>query len=171
MRPDKRYFVSKLREQLVREAAVSKRSEDEAREAARTLATESEKKEDGRAALEFGSLATGQGERVQRILADIGTLDAFCQRGLRDFTPDSPVGLGAIVEVATEDREGPLERTFILLPVGAATELEGPGGDGFLTVLTPASPVGRALMGKRRGEVADVTLRQEPYEWEILGVF
>ena len=52
---DKRWFVARLREELVRRAAVSKRSEDDARDAARTMATESEKKEDGRVVLAANS--------------------------------------------------------------------------------------------------------------------
>ena len=75
-----------------------------------------------------------------------------------------------VVDVATEDDEGSWERTFIVLPVGAATELEGPGGDGFITVITPASPVSKALMGRRVGDLVDVTIRREPFEWEILAV-
>ena len=57
------------------------------------------------------------------------------------------------------------ERTFFLLPVGAGTELTGPGGDGFLSVITPASPVGRALMGRRAGDCIEVTLAGEVHEY------
>jgi transcription elongation GreA/GreB family factor len=30
--------------------------------------------------------------------------------------------------------------------------------------------VGRALMGKKAGEVADVTIKGETFEWEVLAV-
>ena len=167
---DKRYFVEGLRRQLVASAAISRRSEEEARDAARTMATEAEKREDSRAMLEFGRLATGHAERARKILEEIQILDGLLARGLPHFGPKSPIAVGAIVDVATEDQQGPLERTFIVLPVGAAAEVEGPGGDGFLTVVTPNSPVGTSLMGRRAGEIAEVVLRREPFEWEILAV-
>jgi hypothetical protein len=47
----------------VQAAAVAKRAGADARDAAKNVATEAEKKEDGRAALEFGSLATGHEQR------------------------------------------------------------------------------------------------------------
>ena len=68
------------------------------------------------------------------------------------------MALGAIVDMSTEDEEGFAERTFFVLPVGAGTELTGPGGDGFLSVITPASPVGRALMGRKAGDVVEVEI-------------
>ena len=57
-----------------------------------------------------------------------------------------------------------------MLPVGAGEELTGPDGDGIITVLTPGSPVGKAMLGKRAGDVAEVTIKREPLEWEILEV-
>ena len=64
-------------------------------------------------------------------------------------------------------RHGPSGRTFFLLPVGAGLQLTGPGGDGFLSVVTPASPVGKAVLGRRVGETVEVLVRGEPREWTI----
>jgi transcription elongation GreA/GreB family factor len=165
----RRYFIEQLRDEILQAAAIAKRAELDAREAARSIATEAEKKEDGRVALEFGSLATGHQARSREAQEQLQALDALLAR-LPEFGPHSAVALGAIIDVSTEDAHGRSERTFIVLPVGAGTELDGPGGDGFITVITPASPVGRALTGKRAGEVADVIIRHEPYEWEVLAV-
>ena len=90
--------------------------------------------------------------------------------GLPRQPPKGPVALGAIVDMSTEDEEGFAERTFFLLPVGAGTELTGPGGDGFLSVITPASPVGRALLGRRAGDTIEVPLAGEVREWTVLEV-
>ncbi|WNZ62489.1 hypothetical protein QEG98_01165 [Myxococcus sp. MxC21-1] len=60
MRLDKHALLGQLADRLQQSDRLAHRAEAEAREAARSLATESEKKEDGRAALEFGSLATGR---------------------------------------------------------------------------------------------------------------
>jgi transcription elongation GreA/GreB family factor len=75
------------------------------------------------------------------------------------------IGLGAIVEI--EDEETGEGRTFFLAPVGAGVTLTGPGGDGVLSVVTPASPIGRAVIGKRVGDVVDVTVDGSVREWQI----
>jgi transcription elongation GreA/GreB family factor len=167
---DKTELIAQLAERLQHSDRLAVRAQLEAREAARTLATESEKKEDGRAAIEYGSLATGQAARARRVQEEIGLLTAFREAELPRFNRRTPVALGAIVDVRTEDETGYDERTFFLLPVGAGTELTGPGGDGFLSVITPASPVGRALMGRRTGDCVEVTLAGEVHEWEVLDV-
>jgi transcription elongation GreA/GreB family factor len=101
---------------------------------------------------------------------ELQQLAAFFNRGLPAFAGTSPVGLGAIVDVSVESERGEEERTFIVLPVGAGTELTGPGGDGFLSVITPASPVGRALIGKRAGDYVEVTINRETREWKLVEV-
>jgi transcription elongation GreA/GreB family factor len=68
-----------------------------------------------------------------------------------------------VVEVE-DDQQG---RTFFLAPGGAGIELVGPGGDGFLSVVTPQSPVGRAVLGRRVGDTIEVTVQGEPREWTI----
>jgi transcription elongation GreA/GreB family factor len=45
--------------------------------------------------------------------------------------------------------------------------LTGPGGDGFLSVVTPQSPIGRAVMGKKVGDTVEVTVQNEVREWTI----
>jgi len=71
------------------------------------------------------------------------------------------------VDVSTEGEEGPEERTLFLLPVGAGAALDGPGGDGFVSVVTPASPVGRKLAGSCVGESFDVVIEGVPREWVV----
>lgn len=168
---DKMFFVTQLAQRIKEAELVAERGATDAREAARSMQTESEKREDARAALEFGSLATGQSARVRKAREALADLASFANSGLPRFGARAPIGLGAVVDVSIENDEGdPEERTFILLPVGAGTELTGPGGDGFLSVITPASPVGRALLGKRSGDTFEVTIRGEPREWTIVDV-
>lgn len=73
------------------------------------------------------------------------------------------IGLGALVEV----EDGESGRTLFVAPSGAGEELTGPGGDGFLHVVTPASPLGKALMGRAVGDVVEVMVKGELAEWEI----
>ncbi|NNB86577.1 GreA/GreB family elongation factor [Corallococcus exiguus] len=170
MRLDKLTLLQQLSERLQQSDRLAHRAEADAREAARSLATESEKKEDGRAAIEYGSLATGQAQRARRLQEELQALTAFGQKELPRFSRHGPVGLGALVDCSTEDEDGFAERTFFVLPAGAGTELTGPGGDGFLSVITPSSPVGRALLGKKAGDTVEVTLAGEVREWTVLEV-
>lgn len=130
------------------------------REAAQTIADEKEKKADARAGLEFGALATGHEKRARQLHAE---LEALGQVRLRPFGRRDPVDLGAVVEVE-DGQEG---RTFFVLPVAAGSEITGPGGDGVLTVVSAASPMGRAVLGRRVGESVEVMVQGEPREWTI----
>jgi transcription elongation GreA/GreB family factor len=56
---------------------------------------------------------------------------------------------------------------LFLAPVGAGIELTGPGGDGFLSVVTPSSPIGRALLGRAVGETLEIVVNGETREWTV----
>jgi transcription elongation GreA/GreB family factor len=100
----------------------------------------------------------------------VDVLIRFAQGGLRSLAPDAKVGLGALVDVSIEDEHGSEERTFFLLPVGAGIELLGPGGDGFISVVTPDSPVGRGLMGAVAGDSFEISTRDHDREWLVVDV-
>jgi transcription elongation GreA/GreB family factor len=157
---DKRFLVEQLAEKLRESATVARRAGHAAADVARDGATPAEKREDARVALEFSSLAKGQSERAARVAAELHTLDTFRPKAM---AATSPITVGAIVEVEDES----LGRTFFLAPVGAGIELAGPGGDGFLSVVTPVSPVGRAVIGRKVGDTIEVTIDREPREWTI----
>lgn len=162
---DKAALVAQLTEKLRQQQQLTRRAEGDARDGARDLATPQEKREDARHALEFGALAKAHEKRLRQLAGDLEELDAL---RLRDFGPHEPIALGALVEI--EDDDGHEGRTFILLPVGAGTELTGPDGDGLISVVTPASPIGRAVMGRRLGDGVDVTLQNEPRAFTITWV-
>jgi transcription elongation GreA/GreB family factor len=157
---DKKFLVEQLAERLRQASQVARKASAAAAETAREGATPAEKREDARTALEFGGLAKGQKERADRMAAELSTLAIFNPKKL---SPQSPISLGAIVEVEDEA----LGRTFFLAPVGAGIELTGPGGDGFLSVVTPISPIGKAVLGRKVGDTVDVTIQNEPREWTI----
>ena len=70
--------------------------------------------------------------------------------------------------MSVEAGEAEEERSLFLLPVGAGEELEGPGGDGFVAVATPSSPIGRALLGARVGDSVEVVVAGRDSEWTVL---
>ena len=106
------------------------------------------------------NLANAQGARSAAARIALDALDSFRVRPLKK---GEAIGLGAVVEV--ESDEG--GRTLFLAPVGAGEELTGPDGDGLFQVVTPVSPLGKALMGRRVGDVVEVTVRGELNEWTI----
>lgn len=159
---DKRQLVDQLVKQLESSARAALAARDAAAAEARDGATPDEKREDARAAHQLHSFGRASQGRAQQALSDADTLATF-----RPTTLDgrARIGLGAIVEI--EDAESGEGRTFFLAPVGAGVTLTGPGGDGHLSVVTPVSPIGRAVLGKRTGEIVDVTVDGDVREWQI----
>jgi len=159
---DKQDLVEQLARQLGSSARTALLARDATATEAREGATPDEKRDDARAAHQLGTLGRIQQRRAQQALAEVDALARFRPGRL---APNAPISLGAIVEIEDEDSgEG---RTFFLAPVGAGVTLTGPGGDGHLSVVTPASPVGKAVLGRRTGDVIDVTVEGELREWQI----
>ncbi len=157
---DKRWLLEQLTERIRQSAYVAERERDAANIEAREGATPGEKREDGRIAMEFAGLARGQSARAERARSELAALERFQPAPLKKGTP---ITVGAVVEVEAVDDA----RTFFLAPVGAGIELTGPGGDGFLSVVTPASPIGRAVMGRKVGESIEVLVKGTAREWTI----
>jgi transcription elongation GreA/GreB family factor len=159
---DKTDLVAQLSRHLADSARAALSSRDAVAQEAREGATPDEKREDARAAHQLAAIGTTQQERARRALADADRLLQFRPTPAR---ADTAIALGAIVEI--EDADSGEGRTFFLAPVGAGVTLSGPGGDGHLSVVTPASPIGKAVLGRRSGEVVDVTVEGELREWQI----
>jgi len=158
---DKRALVEQLVAKLRTSLAAAETASEAAAEEARSGATPAEKREDSRTALEFSRMARSQADRAARLRDELRTLAAFdpptLGRGAR-------ADLGAVVEIESDEDGG---RTLFLAPCGAGEELTGPGGDGFLSVVTPASPIGRAVVGKKVGESVEARIAGELREWTV----
>lgn len=162
---DKQELLAQLEDQLRALARAAHEAGIAADAEARTGATPQEKRENARVAIEYAGLARGQRGRAERAHRELAELEAF---RVGPVARNAAIVLGALVEVEDEDSgEG---RTFFLAPVGAGMTLTGPGGDGILTVVTPSSPIGKAVLGKRVGEVIDVTVAGDVREWAITWV-
>ena len=160
---DKRTLVAQLRARLQEALVVAERARDEAAEEARAGATQAEKREDARVLLEWSNLAHGHARRASQVRRELEALATFAPAPL---PRGASVALGALVEVEDEERGV----TFFLAPAGAGEELTGPGGDGFFTVVTPVSPLGRAVLGRRAGDTIEARVAGEQREWTITWV-
>ncbi|MBP6631692.1 MAG: GreA/GreB family elongation factor [Kofleriaceae bacterium] len=159
---DKLELVAQLKGQLEASARTALSARDAAAAEARDGATPDEKREDARAAHQLATFGKAQGARAQKALAEV---DSLIQWRPEALPGSAAIGVGAIVEI--EDAESGEGRTFFLAPVGAGVTLTGPGGDGHLSVVTPASPIGRAVLGRHSGDTVDVTVEGQPREWTI----
>ena len=157
---DKQDLIAQLRAQLEATARAARATHDAAAVEAREGATPDEKREDARAAHQLTTIGGTQARRARQAQADADALASF-----RPGPALARIAVGAIVEIEDDERgEG---RTFFLAPAGAGITLTGPGGDGLLSVVTPQSPIGKAVIGRRAGEVVDVTVDGELREWQI----
>lgn len=158
---DKQFMVEQLATRIRESAQVARREQEAATIEARDGATPDEKRADGRVAMEFASLARAQNNRAEKAFGDLAALEGFQPRTAKG--PSPRITMGAIIEVEDGD-EG---RTIFLAPVGAGIELTMPDGDGFLTVVTPHSPLGKGLMGRTIGDTVEVVVKGEPREWTV----
>ena len=157
---NKHDLSAQLREQLEATARAARATHEAAALEAREGATPDEKREDARAAHQLGTIGGAQARRARQAQAEADALATF-----RPEPALARIAVGAIVEIEDDERgEG---RTFFLAPAGAGITLTGPGGDGVLSVVTPASPIGKAVIGRKTGEVIDITVDGELREWQI----
>lgn len=93
--------------------------------------------------LEASYLARGQSRQA----AEIGqAITEFQALPLRDFKANDPIDVGAFVELS-----GKNEKTYYFIgPRAGGTEVVHGGKD--ILVITPQSPLGRQLVGKKKGD-------------------
>jgi len=99
-------------------------------------------------ALEQSYLARGQALRVRELEVGAGEVAAM---PMRAFRAEDPVALGALV-FATEDGT---ELKMFIAPHGGGHMVAG-----GVQVVTPKSPLGRALVGKCSGDLCTVVVNR-----------
>lgn len=151
-------MIDQLADRIRESVQVAMREQEAAALEARDGATPSEKRDDARTAIEFSNLAKAQGRRANAALDDLAMIESF-----HPSKTTSRVAVGNVVEI----EDGDLGRTIFLAPVGAGIELTMPDGDGYVTVVTPASPLGKAIMGCRIGDSVEVSVKGEEREWTV----
>lgn len=95
-------------------------------------------------ALEASYIAQGQANRAQEIRV---ALESYRTLALPVFDDDTPIRLTALV--ALEGSDGTLRR-FFLGPQAGGMKIRV--GDEEIVVITPGSPLGRALLGLHAGD-------------------
>jgi hypothetical protein len=144
--PSKRALKEELERRLTADLAARERAHRDAAVAATHEEARPENDKDTRA-LEQSYLARGEALRVEELRRELADVRAL---PLRAFGPEDPVALGALV-AADEEGQGLL---LWIAPAGGGARL----GDGRVQVVTPRSPLGRALLGRKRGDECEIAL-------------
>jgi transcription elongation GreA/GreB family factor len=170
IRERKQFFVDELKRHYQELISSAHEAEAVSAESAQQISSESRRKEDKKGALQATRTADGHKQRRERAAGELKSLVALGNGPAAPVAADAPVGIGALVDVSIEGDEGTEIKTLFLLPVGAGTELSGPGGDGFIQVISPESPVGQALCGSRAGDGFEISIRGSEREWTVIDV-
>lgn len=104
-------------------------------------------------------LARGQAMRAEELGEELERLRRLEPRA---YGPDDAIGPDALVLVSVDDEE---TRAFYVVPYGGGTALDVQGAR--VTVVTPSSPVGRALVGRREGDDFELVTRGQRREWVV----
>ncbi|CAN5633421.1 GreA/GreB family elongation factor [soil metagenome] len=96
--------------------------------------------------LEQSYLARGQAQRVAELEAAIGDVTALA---LRSFGPTTAIAMSALVAV----EEDGVELELFIAPAGGGNIVGK-----HVPVVTPNSPLGRALLGKKTGDDIELQL-------------
>ncbi|MDI1321072.1 MAG: GreA/GreB family elongation factor [bacterium] len=96
--------------------------------------------------LEASYLAHGQSKAAEEAAQAVAQFQAL---PVRDFAADEPISLGALVVL-----EGRSQSHYFVGPRAGGTEIEADGQS--VLVITPQSPLGRQLMGRKQGDTLAV---------------
>jgi transcription elongation GreA/GreB family factor len=110
--------------------------------------------------LEASYLAHGQSKAAEEAAQAVAQFSAL---PIRDFAAGEPISLGALVRL-----EGRGTNHYFIGPRAGGTEIEA-GGDPVL-VITPQSPLGRQLMGRKQGDILQLDLGGKRSEFRVSSV-
>ncbi|HZR20805.1 MAG TPA: GreA/GreB family elongation factor [Verrucomicrobiae bacterium] len=149
-------IVANLTESLARLQKAARASHAEATHES----SKAESKYDTRG-LEAAYLAGGQARQAKELLDSISLYESLA---VKDLQPDDPVELSALVEL---DSDG----TRLLYFIGPSNGgLEITVGRKEVTVITPQSPLGQNLMGKKTGQQWTTRLGGSIVKYRIISV-
>lgn len=108
--------------------------------------------------LEQSYLARGQAQRVEELAAELAAVQNM---SLRAYGDDDAIAAGALVDATTDDSK----HRYFIAPGGAGEIL----ADG-IQVVTPRSPLGRALCGRLAGDEVEVQMPSGRRTLEVIDV-
>jgi len=159
-RVDKGALLRAFIEQLTAELARAKAQAEDAAQGATHAENRAESIKDMRST-EASYVARGQAERTAKLEE---ALVHFSRLELREFGADDGVALTAVIDLG---HRGTRSRYF-LVPLAGGERIEHEGQ--AIQTLTPSSPLGRAVLGLRLGDEAEVESPQGTRVYELLAL-
>lgn len=159
---DKKPLLKLFEEQIAEMLRVLTQAALEAHAAATHTESKAEDQYDTRG-LEASYLAGAQSRRALE-LEQLLNLYRFLD--LSPFTAQTPIASTALVELGSEEGQKSL---YLLMPLGGGMQTDWNGRN--VQVVTPQSPIGEALLGKRVGDQISVEIRKVTKDYDILAVY
>jgi transcription elongation GreA/GreB family factor len=161
-RERKRTLLASLVAHVETDIATMRKAAYDAAEAATHAEAKPENDKDTRA-LEASYLAAGQAERVRELETALKVLVGL---ELRDIGATTPICASAVITL--EDDDG-ARTVFFMSPHGGGVRLELEGTS--VQVVTPQSPLGKALLGRVHGDVIELRGKSGLREMTIVDVY
>ncbi|MEI8045328.1 MAG: GreA/GreB family elongation factor, partial [Verrucomicrobiota bacterium] len=111
--------------------------------------------------LEAAYLAGGQARQAKEILDSIALYEALT---VRDFAPGEPIDLTALVELDTDG----IRSAYFIGPKNGGLEIEHQRKE--IMVITPQSPLGQNLMGRKSGQRWTAKIGGSTVKYHIVSV-
>jgi transcription elongation GreA/GreB family factor len=111
--------------------------------------------------LEAAYLAGGQARQAKEILESIKVYGSL---KVKEFAPMDPIDLSALVELETDGAIA----TYFIGPRSGGLEVDFGGAE--LMVITPQSPLGQQLMGKKAGQRWTTKLNGSRMDYRVVSV-
>jgi len=157
---NKQAIIKKIVAQLVAELEIYVKAALAARAEATHEQSKAENKYDTRG-LEASYLARGQSKQAAEIEQSI---EQYQKLTTRAFKPKDPIDLGALVELQTKS-----ETSFYFIgPRAGGMEISHNKQE--ILVLTPQSPLGQQLVGKKQGEKLQIAIAGAKNEYKVTSV-
>ena len=157
---NKRAVIKKIIAKLIGELEIYFRAAQFSRAEATHESSKAESKYDTRG-LEASYLARGQSKQAAELEAAIAEFEKL---PLKKFGADDPIGIGALVEL----ENGGETLFYFVGPRAGGTEVMHDKKE--ILVITPQSPLGEQLLGKKAGDRPQLTLGGTKQAAKILSV-
>jgi transcription elongation GreA/GreB family factor len=159
--PEKQRVLEAVLEKLSADLQHATQTAEQTRRDATHAEAKPENDKDTRA-LEQSYLARGQALRAEQLVEEREMLRFL---SMAPLAPDAAISAGALVEL--EDDDGG-RRVLFMLPHAGGTEVSVDGMS--VLVVTAASPLGAALLGRGRGDDVTLRVREQRREYVITDV-
>jgi transcription elongation GreA/GreB family factor len=157
---NKKTLLKKIVAHLADEVALYTKAARAAFEEATDEQSRADNKYDTRS-LEASYLARGQAQQ----LADTEqALLEFKNMVLRDLGPEDRVEMGALVELTAKKEKA----MYFVGPKAGGTEIEQDGQE--VMVITPHSPLGRQIVGRKQGETLQLEIGASKVAYKVTAV-